>query len=109
MGLDFTSIPDREGAALYVLHTGNTVDLQRLTRLTDEVAAATNHQIVLIGVNTPDGEKIRDFYDLDAGMLPIVMIVQDNDSIAMQWSGSSIPTSGSDIAYQLNRISGPSA
>jgi hypothetical protein len=106
MGLDFTSIPDREGVALYMLHTGNTFELQRLTRLEDEITTATDHQVVLIDVNSSDGEQIRSFYSLDLEQLPTLLVIQDDDSIAYQWSGDAIPSSGTDIAYQLNQISG---
>lgn len=107
MGLDFTSIRDREGAALYMLHTGNSVDLERLTRLKDDLAAAQDtHQVVLIDVQTPDGEKICEFYDIPLEQLPVAIIVQDDDSIAMRWDGNNIPESAADVAYQLNQISG---
>jgi arginine repressor len=107
MGLDFTSIPDKEGAALYMLHNGNSIVLQQLTRLKDEIAATSQHQVVLVDVHTPDGEQIRDFYNINADSLPVLMIIADDDSILYQWSGSSIPTNGSDIVYQLNQINGP--
>lgn len=108
MGLDFTSIPDREGAALYVLHNGNTVAVQRLTRLKDEITAASSHQVVLVDVNTPDGKNICEFYQINADSLPVAMIVADDDTIPYQWSGDAIPTNANDIIYQLNRISGGS-
>jgi hypothetical protein len=108
MGLDFTSIPDREGAALYILHTGNTLDLERLTRLQAEIANEANHQIVLVDVNTADGEQIRAFYAIELESLPVLMIIGDDDSILYQWDSSSIPNNGSDIAYQLNQIASDS-
>lgn len=105
MGLDFTSIPDRTGAALYVLHTGNSVELDRLERLKHDIETQDSHQVVLIDINTPDGEKVRDFYDLDAGQLPTALIIGDDDGIAFRWDGSAIPTAAGDIVYQLNRAS----
>jgi hypothetical protein len=104
MGLDFTDIPDREGAALYILHTGNTLELQKFQHLADEIATSDGHQAILVDVNTPDGEKIRDFYDIMPEQLPVVMVVKDDDSIAAQWAGSEIPASDV-ITYQLRQIS----
>ena len=105
MGLDFTDIPDRDGAALYILHTGNSVELDRLTRLKQAIEAQDNHQVVLIDVNSPDGEKVRDFYDIEAGVLPVAFIIADDDSIIFRWDNNAIPTSAGDITYQLGRAS----
>jgi hypothetical protein len=105
MGLDFTDIKDHEGAALYILHTGNTLENERLQRLADEIAKTAPHQVVLLDVSTPNGEKVRDFYDIMPGQLPAVLIVRDDDSLAHHWFGSEIPTSGGDIAYRLQQTS----
>ncbi len=105
MGLDFTNIPDREGAALYIVHTGNSVELDRLEQLKRDIEAQDDHQVVLIDVNTPDGEKVRDFYDIDAGSLPVALIVADDDSIVFRWDNTAIPTAAGDVAYQLDRAS----
>lgn len=105
MGLDFTDIPDREGAALYLLHTGNSVELDRLTRLKQDIEAHDSHQVVLIDVNTPDGEKVRDFYDIEAGSLPVALIIGDDDSIVFRWDNTAIPTAAGDVVYQLGRAS----
>ena len=104
MGLDFTSIPDRDGAALYILHTGNTLEIQNFQHLADEIATTDNHQVILVDISTPDGEKIRDFYDITPEQLPVAMIVNDDDSIATQWAGQAIPAADV-IAFQLRQIS----
>lgn len=105
MGLDFTNIKDSEGAALYILHTGNTIEGERLERLATEIKQDAPHQVVMLDVSTPDGEKVRDFYDITPSQLPAILIVRDDDSLAYQWFGSEIPTSGSDIAYRLRQTS----
>ncbi len=105
MGLDFTSIADKDGAALYALHNGSHQDTQTFTRLKEDIAKQTGHQIVLIDVNTPDGENVRDFYDILPEQLPAVFIVRDDDSIANLWLGSNIPTNPGDIAFHLRQIS----
>ncbi len=104
MGLDFTSIPDKTGAALYILHTGSMLEAERLEHLRDEISRTDNHQVVLVDVTTADGEKIRDFYDITADQLPVAMIIADDDSIAQQWSGDAIPAADV-ITYQLDQIS----
>ena len=106
MGLDFTSIPDRHGAALYILHTSSTLELQNFERLADDIRKANGHsrQVVILDAKTPDGEKVRDFYDIMPEQLPAVFIVRDDDSLAQLWLATQAPTA-SDIAYQLNQIS----
>lgn len=104
MGLDFTSIPDHEGAALYILHTRSSREIERLERLVGDVAKETTHQAVLIDIKTPDGEKVRDFYDLPIEQLPVALIVRDDDSLAQHWYGDYIPTA-KDIAYHLRQTS----
>ncbi|MGB4758442.1 MAG: hypothetical protein WBP26_00100 [Candidatus Saccharimonadales bacterium] len=105
MGLDFTNIKDGEGAALYILHAGNTLENERLQRLADEVQKNAPHQVVMLDVSTADGEKVRDFYDIMPEQLPAMLVVRDDDSLAYQWHGNEIPTSGSDIAYRLRQTS----
>lgn len=105
MGLDFTHIADKQGAALYVLYGGSHQDQQTFTRLKEDIEKQTNHQVVLLDVTTPDGENVRDFYDIMPEQLPAVFIVKDDDSIAQMWSGTGIPTNPSDIAFHLRQIS----
>lgn len=105
MGLDFTNIADGAGAALYVLYAGGQQDLRTYTRLQEDLAKETSHQCVLLDVKTPDGEKVRDFYDIFPEQLPALFIVRDDDSIARMWSGSEIPSNVSDIAFHLRQIS----
>lgn len=105
MGLDFTGIKDSEGAALYILHTGNTLENERLQRLAAEVKKSAPHQVIFLDVSSVDGEKVRDFYDIMPNQLPAALIVRDDDSLAHHWYGSEIPLSGSDIAYRLRQTS----
>ncbi len=104
MGLEFTSIVDREGAACYMLHRGTVSDSRMFERLRQEISKNTDHQVVVVDARTTDGERIRDFYDIMPEQLPVVLIIRDDDSVAQLWSGSEIP--GADmIAYQLKQIS----
>ncbi len=105
MGLDFTHIADKQGAALYVLYAGGQQDLQTFTRLKEEINKQTTHQVALLDVTTPDGENVRDFYDIMPEQLPAVFIVKDDDSIAQMWSSTDIPSNSSDIVFHLRQIS----
>jgi hypothetical protein len=92
MGLDFTNIPDRAGLAIYCLYDGTITQQQSVERLVDTLKQQIPHQIFMISAHDQDGEKIRDFYDLDAGMFPHILLVNDDDQIVMSWSGSQMPT-----------------
>ncbi len=104
MGLDFTSISDNEGAALYVLSNASMMETRKFERLKSEIAQHCPHQVVVLNVRTPDGEKVRDFYDIMPETLPVAMIVKDDDSIAQQWSKDYIPAADV-IAHHLRQIS----
>lgn len=104
MGLDFTNIEDRSGAALYVLTNGMTREIEKFERLKDELRGHTSHQAVILDVHTPDGEKIRDFYDIMPEELPVAFIVRDDDSIAHKWHKDAIPAADI-IAHHLRQIS----
>lgn len=85
MGLSFTNIPDKDGTAVYILHTESTIDLQRLQDLQKEVQQRCSNQVMLIPVRDQDGEKIRDFYDIDMEMIPAVLLVNDDDTLKNVW------------------------
>lgn len=102
MGLSFTNIADRDGAALYVLYDGTTREQQQWTSFGKEVANDTGAQVVVLSVKDQDGEAIRDFYDLSETSLPHVLIVRDSDEVAQVWSGTDLP-SLSDVAYVLRQ------
>lgn len=104
MGLDFTTIADHHGAALYILTGGSMFDKQKFERMSQEITKHTSHQVVLLDVKTPDGEKIRDFYDIMPERLPVVLVVRDDDSLAHMWSSTEIP-SPDVISHHLKQIS----
>lgn len=104
MGLDFTEIADRTGAACYVLHQGLMTDARRFESLREDIQSRIKHQVVLVNVKSRDGEKIRDFYDIPKESLPVVLLIRDDDTIHSMWSGTEIPTADV-IAYNLQQIS----
>lgn len=105
MPLEITSIPDREGAALYVVSSHDTATHQKLKRLVDEVSDLSQHQTALLEPGDGDARKILDFYDITEDRLPVAMIVNDDDTLVETWHGAYIPTNASDISYRLSQIS----
>lgn len=105
MGLDFTDIPDRTGAACYIIHHNTSIDTQRFESLQSEInKLAEGHQIILIDAESADGQNICDFYDITPEQLPAIMIVKDDDSIAYSWIGLDVPAADV-IAYNLQQVS----
>lgn len=104
MGLESTDIRDGEGAALYILHTGSILTLQGLERLVEEISRQVSHQIKLLDVNSEDGEKVRDFYDITESSLPVAFIVRDDDTLTSIWTSEQIPDANT-IAFQLRETS----
>jgi len=106
MGLDFTRISDKPGAAMYILYSGNSVELREYEKIKADVEALGDYQLVIIDVRTPDGENVRDFYDFLPEQLPVAFIIRDDDSIASQWIGQDqFPKNANDIIYYLRQIS----
>lgn len=103
MGLSFTSIPDRSGAALYVLYDGTEIQRRKWQDVADKVTAETKAQTLVLSVRDKDGEMIRDFYDLNPMVLPYILVVRDNDEIFHSWNGQSMPQLG-DITYALKQV-----
>lgn len=105
MGLEFTEIPDRAGPAVYLL--GNTMIEDRLRPLGEAVDKLTpdETQVVYLDIDTGDGAKVAEFYAFSRESLPVIMIVQDDDTIHRSWQGQDLPAADV-IAYELNQLTG---
>lgn len=105
MTLSFTAIPDRTGLAVYCLYDGTATQQRSVQRLVNALTSMLpRHQILILSAKDPNGEKIRDFYDLHVGTFPHVLLVKDNDELASFWSGSEVP-SAEVIAHTVRTIS----
>jgi len=105
MPLENTSIPDREGAALYVVSSPDTVTHEKLDRLCADVRANCTNQVMLFDPNDNDARTVCDFYDVLPEQLPVGMIVRDDDTLVELWYGDDIPFNPSDIAFRLTQVS----
>lgn len=105
MGLESTNIKDSEGAALYILHTGSVLAGRQLEHMASEIQQRTGHQVHMLDVHAQDGEKVRDFYDINVSDLPVVLIVRDDDTLTNIWKHNEIPTTDV-IAHALRQVSG---
>lgn len=103
MGLSFTSISDRHGAALFVIYDGSELDRRKWSDFADRVSKETGAQTVVLSVKDQDGERVRDFYDLDIMTLPHVLVVRDSDELAQQWAGQHLPQL-TDVTYALRQV-----
>jgi len=84
MGLEFTTISDLQGAAIYFLHDGSEHNKSSFTGLMSDVQRRTKKQCVLLDSKSEDGMKIRRFYALKG--THFVIIVRDNDQLHHVWS-----------------------
>ena len=106
MGLDFTSIKDEDGAAVYVLHNPSVTESRRFEQLKiDIVALKPTAQVELLDASRPEGEKVRDFYDFMPETLPVVFVIADDDTILYQWQSSEIPAADV-ICHYLSQTNG---
>lgn len=106
MGLEFSHIADRHGAAVYMIHDGTMTQTRAMERLAEELRKKQKDaQIVLLSARDQEGERIRDFYDLSPTSFPHILIVADDDRILHAWSGPQVP-SLDHLSYALSTGSG---
>ncbi len=103
MGLDFTSIPDREGVALYIIHDGSSQEEQRWKEFVNRLQGMTQAQIVVMNSRDQDAQKIHEFYGLEDTEIPVLLAVRDDDQIAYKWGGMAVPPE-EEIAHLLEEV-----
>lgn len=104
MGLAFTNIKDRHGAAVYLLSDGLSATNQTLTRIAHDILGKTpDSQVVMLdNVRRGDGLAVANFYSIQT--FPAILIVMDDDTVPYSWTHQ-LPKSD-QISYQLNQING---
>lgn len=107
MALEFTTIPDREGPAVYLL--GHTGCEDQVKRLGEEIDAATEDaiQTAYIDIQSGNGAQVAEFYGYGLEQLPVVMIVQDDDTVYQEWRGADLPAADI-VAHYIEQITGSS-
>lgn len=101
MGLDFTNIADREGAALYFIHDGQSRGQAAMAKLADEVSRNTNKQIIILSATDSDARRIIEFYHLQGSNM--ILIIRDNDQLQHMWQQNETPQA-EHIAYIANQV-----
>mgnify|MGYP003599313698 CR=1 FL=1 len=104
MALEFTNIPDRVGAAIYIFGDGSSQTEKVLTDLGTRIDELTPDitQVVYLDPNRGDGLAVKEFYGLT--QFPALCIIMDDDTMPNAWYGT-MP-SPEEVSYQLSRISG---
>jgi len=96
MGLDFTTIKDQLGSAIYFIHDGTVNTEIELTRLMEDVSHRTKKQTILLSSKEQNGDAIVKFYNLKG--TKFVVIVRDDDQLHHVWSDGEM-FDASQIAY----------
>jgi hypothetical protein len=106
MGLDFTSIKDKSGAAVYIVHDGSVSQQRQCDKLAAELNEHTpKHQVLVISIKSHDGEQIANFYSLDRMSFPHALVVRDNDELAHHWYGHNGIPRAAELAFTLRSVS----
>lgn len=100
MGLDFTTIKDQPGSAIYIIYDGTEVDKQKFEMLTKDLSERTKLQIVFMSIDDPNATEIIKFYQLKGSHF--VLIVRDDDQLHHVWSDGE-NFDASIIAYTANQ------
>ena len=106
MGLDFTSIRDNEGAALYIIHNPSVTERRRFEDLQKQInESAPTAQAILLDISSAQSEQVRDFYDIMPESLPVALLIADDDTVKYQWAGEDIPAADV-ICHYLGQMNG---
>ncbi len=84
MSLDFTTIKDHPGSAIFFLHNGTEIGTQHFVDLMADVSRKTKKQTLLLDATQNPGRSIVDFYKLKGSQF--VIIVRDDDQLHHVWS-----------------------
>lgn len=96
MGLDFTTIHDMPGSAIYFIHDSTDRVRLEFERLMDEVSRRTKKQLVLLSSKEKNGADVVRFYNLHG--TKFVLVVRDDDQLHHVWSDGE-RFDASQIAY----------
>lgn len=100
MGLDFTSIKDQPGSAIYLIYDGTQVDEVKFKLLAEDISNRTDKQIVSMSIKDENAAKIISFYQLRGTHFAI--IVRDDDQLHHVWSDGEL-FDAAQIAYFANQ------
>lgn len=101
MGLDFTRIPDHEGAAIYFIHDGQSRSQAAMVKLAEGVKRQTKKQTVVLSATDADARRIIEFYHLQGSNL--VLIIRDDDQLQHLWQQNEMPQAV-HIAYIADQV-----
>jgi hypothetical protein len=101
MGLEFTSRPDRAGAAAYFIGDGTPQSEQNLQQIASVVdqSLPEEAQVVILDGQAAEGAEVVDFYGITS--LPAVLIIMDDDQIYHAWYVQ-LPSS-EDVLYMMGQ------
>lgn len=101
MGLDFTTIKDRHGSAIYFIHDGSDKDRIHFEKLAEEIEHRTKKQTVVMSKDEKNAMDIIKFYQLKG--THFVLIVRDDDQLHHYWSNGD-HFDASHIAFLANQV-----
>lgn len=105
MALEFTDIPDREGPAVYLVGAASQMD--QLAQLRQEIDMITpaELQVITLDIDSGNGSQVAEFYGFTREQLPVVAIIQDDDTLYQSWLGIDLPAADVVVHY-LDQIAG---
>lgn len=83
MGLDFTTIKDQIGSAIFLIHDGTDRDKEKFNQLAESLRTRSNKQIIVMSSDENNAQKIVSFYKLRG--THFVLIVRDDDQLHHVW------------------------
>jgi len=102
MALSFMPQSDVRGTICYVIYGSHPSELTQSQDFQTAIHAQRPGKVFLIDHNSNEARALLDFFAMTTAMMPVSLLVREDDSLAYEWSGS-LPIAD-DVLYRLNQI-----
>jgi len=103
MSLSFLShMIDIPGALCYVIYGSHPQDIAQANHFQNTVHEQLPNKIHLLDKNSSEARSLLDFYAITDNRYPISLLVQEDDTLAYQWTNN-LPVT-QDLVYHFRQI-----
>jgi len=102
MALSFMPQADLRGTICYVLCGSHPSEISQSQDFKAAIEMQRPGRVFILDRNSSEGRALLDFFAMTTALLPISLLVREDDSLAYEWSGT-LPMVD-DVLYRLNQI-----
>ena len=102
MALSFMPQADVRGTICYVICGSHPSDMTQSQDFQAAIHAQQPGKVFIFDHNSNEARALLDFFALTSALMPVSLLVREDDSLAYEWSGS-LPVAD-DVLYRLHQI-----